>query len=119
MKTAICHCELINVIIDLQERGFDHDFVLAHEYICCLQYNETFSPEDFDVIESHNCPNKMDSIYTYVVYAIQLRNYDIKGILLSNHKSYNYQLSLHLWKKLNDELPRRFKHVLRILQRAS
>jgi hypothetical protein len=115
MRKAICHNEMIDIIIDLQERGFDHDFILDHENIRCLQYNEMIAPDDFEILETHLCADNLHIKGNYILYGIQLRNYNIKGILMSSHKSYNYGLSLHLWQKFNNEIVKGFNRLQPIM----
>ena len=103
MKNEECHSELIDMIIDLQERGFDHDFVINHECICCLQYNAMVPPEDFDILETHFCVNNQHLCGDYVLYGIRLKNHDIKGILMNNQKAYNNGLSFQLSEKFKKE----------------
>ncbi|MBV8389573.1 MAG: hypothetical protein JO080_07235 [Mucilaginibacter sp.] len=119
MKNEVCQNELIDMIIDLQERGFDHDFVINHEYICCLQYNAMISPEDFDILETHACVNNQHVCGDYILYGIRLKNHDIKGILLSSHKSYNNDLSFPLWQKFENEIVKSTHKLQPFMQRAS
>ena len=104
MKSEGCHDELIDMIIDLQERGFDHDFVINHEYICCLQYNAMIPPEDFDILETHLGTDSVKGRGNYILYGIRLKHHDIKGILMINNQSHNKGLSLNLWQKFNNEI---------------
>ena len=89
MNTTDYQDELLDTIIDLQERGFDYDFILAQEHICCLQYNELISPDDFEIIESHDCHDRIHLKGNYILFAIRLKNYNIKGI-------FNYQHFFHI-----------------------
>ncbi|AYL94504.1 hypothetical protein [Mucilaginibacter celer] len=91
--------KLINVIIDLQTRGFNHDFVIENEYIRCLQYNELISPDDFEILETYHCDDREGGS---LVYAIRLSNYDVSGILMSSYRSYIRGMSLRLWSKFNN-----------------
>lgn len=116
MKTTLCQYELIDIIIDLQDRGFDHDFTIDHEHILCLQYNEMIPPDDFDILETHLCTNNVDCRGNYILYGIQLKHYNIKGILMSNHKTYNYGLSLHLWQKFNNEIVKSLQKLQPLIQ---
>jgi hypothetical protein len=93
--------QLINLIIDLQERGFNHDFVIENEHIRCLQYNELISPDDFEILETYHCESSGNDNECSLVYAIRLMNYDMKGILMSNYGSYIKGMSLRLWSKFN------------------
>jgi hypothetical protein len=95
---------VIDIIIDLQEKGFDHDFVLEHENIRCLQYDVQIPPDDFEILEIRPCKKTGKPKNMAIIYAIQLKNYNIKGILMSNAKSYDCGLSMHLWKKFESEI---------------
>ena len=102
MRTTTCQTsELIDMIIDLQERSFDHDFILEHEHIRCLQYNEPILPDDFEILETHHCEGNQQLNSNYILYAIQLRSHAVKGILMSNYKSYKYGMSMRLWQKFS------------------
>jgi hypothetical protein len=68
----------LDTIIALQNRGYDHDFILDHDGIRCLQYDLLISPDDFQIVEMHQCNENKQSI---AIYAIQLNDYDVKGIL--------------------------------------
>jgi hypothetical protein len=101
--------ELVDVIIALQERGFNHDFIIENEHIRCLQYNELIAPDDFEIMETHHCECCKKYKNGSLLYAIRLMNYDVKGILMSNYQSYLKGMSIQLWAK--------FDHVLRNGQR--
>jgi hypothetical protein len=117
MRNAICSTDaLIDIIIDLQERGFDHDFILDHEHIRCLQYNEIIPPDDFEILETHYCSDKTYLKGNYILYAIQLRNYHVRGILMSTHKSYTHGMSLHLWQKFNNEISKHYNPLQPLVQ---
>lgn len=94
--------QLVNLIIDLQERGFNHDFVIENEHIRCLQYNELISPDDFEILETYHRRASNANDNCSLVYAIRLTNYDMKGILMSDYRSYIKGMSLRLWSKFNN-----------------
>lgn len=110
MKANDYREDLLDTIIDLQQRGFDHDFVLIHEYIRCLQLNEVIAPDDFDIVESHHCCDSRYSGY-YILYGIELQHLPVKGILMSNYQSYVSGISLRLWGKLYRELQKRYSQI--------
>ncbi|MDO3641324.1 hypothetical protein [Mucilaginibacter sp. L3T2-6] len=111
MKTTDYQKELLDTIIDLQERGFDHDFVLDHEYIRCLQNDELIAPDDFEIVESHHCQDKIKHNGNCILYAIELKNHPVKGLLMSNYKSFSNGISLHLWHKFYKELQKKYNQV--------
>lgn len=93
--------QLINLIIDLQERGFNHDFVIENEHIRCLQHNELISPDDFEILETYHCKSSGKNNECSLVYAIRVPNHEMKGILMSDYRSYIKGMSLRLWSKFN------------------
>ena len=96
--------EIIDLIIDLQERGYDHDFMIEHEHIRCLQYDELISPDNFEIVETYYCKHRHDIRNQSIIYGIRLTHYHVKGILISNYKSYTDGMSLQLWQKFDNIL---------------
>jgi hypothetical protein len=87
------------LIIDLQERGYDHDFILQNEGILCIQQNELFPPEEFEIVETHRFEGRFRND-DFIIYAISLTHCAIKGILITPISTYNKGISIHLWSKL-------------------
>ena len=91
-------------IIDLQERGYDHDFILKNEHIQCVQQSQSICPDDFEVIEVIRFDGKRRMRDNYLIYAIKLLNNDVKGILMTPFSTLIKGLSIHLWSKLANNL---------------
>jgi hypothetical protein len=68
----------LETIIALQERGYDHDFILDHDSIRCLQYDLLIPSDGFQIVEMYQYNENNRSI---AIYAIQLNDYCVKGIL--------------------------------------
>jgi hypothetical protein len=92
-----------DLIIDLQERGYDLDFIIQNDGILCIQQNELFPPEDFEIAETHHFPGKFRSC-DFIIHAISLMHSDGKGILMTTFNSYSKGVSLHLWSKLAESI---------------
>lgn len=90
----------IEAIINLHERGYDHDFILINEYIICIQENRSVCPDEFEVIEAFRFERERKGLGDCIVYAISLSNSDIKGILMISSSRLLRGLSIHLWSKL-------------------
>jgi hypothetical protein len=88
------------VIIDLQERGYDHDFILKNEYILCIQESQTISPDDFEITETYRFEGKDRLCDNYIIYAIKSVNHNVNGILMVSYSTLTRGLSIHLWSKL-------------------
>ena len=93
-----------DLIIDLQNRGYDRDFIIKNEGILCIQENDFIHPDGFEIVETHHFENRSGSGDHFVIYAISLLNSGAKGILMTTSGTYNRGLSIHLWFKLSDGL---------------
>ena len=94
----------LQAIIDLQQRGYELDFIMKGEYLFCPQQNELISPDDFEVTETYQFDEKDGKPDTYVIYGICSLQQDLKGILMTSYKGFNLGLSIHLWSKLSKTL---------------
>ena len=87
MKTANClNDELLDIIIDLHEKGFDHDFILENKVLRCLQYSELFVFDDIRVLEIRGCSVDSRPRICHYLIGVELIKYNIKGILLVNYQ---------------------------------
>ena len=93
-------------IIDLQQRGYDQDFVLTNEGILYLQASELIRPEEFEITETYRFENSKSLNDRYIIYAIRSFENEVKGILMTSYNSFNKNISLHLWAKLAKHLTR-------------
>ena len=98
------------LIIDLQERGYDQDFIIQNEGILYIQQNELFPPEEFEIIETHRFESRFRND-DFIIYAISVIHGDIKGILMTPLSTYNKGISLHLWSKLANSIKNTVKEV--------
>ena len=94
----------IEAIIDLQGRGYDHDFVISDEHIICVQEGQTICPDEFEVIEAYRFEGKKKLCDNCVIYAIRSFNYDLSGILMTSYRRLTIGVSIHLWSKLATNL---------------
>ena len=91
-------------IIDLQQRGYDQDFALTNEGILYLQESELIRPEEFEIAEIYRFENAKNRNDKYIIYAIQLFENEVKGILMTSFSSFETNISLHVWAKLAQPL---------------
>ena len=87
-------------IIDLQQRGYDQDFVLKNEYLLCVQCDELIAPDDFEITEVHRFDGRPRLRDNYVIYAVRSVHTDLQGILMTSYSTLTGGLSIHLWSKL-------------------
>jgi hypothetical protein len=88
------------VIIDLQQRGYDNDFILKNEGVLCVQQNELINPDGFEITETYRFDGQPRSSDNFVIYAITEINSGIKGILMASYVTLTSGMSIHLWSKL-------------------
>ncbi len=93
-----------DVIIDLQQRGYDNDFILKSEGLLCIQHHEMINPDQFEISESYRFDGKTKPCDNFIIYAIRSLNDDVKGILMTSYSALTRGMSVHLWSKLSVEL---------------
>ncbi len=94
------------VIIDLQERGYDQDFVLASEGILFLQQGELYRPDEFDVTETYRFEKNQRNSDGDLIYAIRSWEKDIRGILMTSVRNLENNISIHLSSKFAADIYR-------------
>jgi hypothetical protein len=94
----------IEVIIDLQERGYVNDFILQNEYIHCVQQSESICPDAFEIMEAYRIDGKRRMCDNCIIYAIWPLNSDLRGILMTPCSTLSNGLSIHLWSKLTNSI---------------
>jgi hypothetical protein len=88
------------IIIDLQQRGYDNDFILKDEGVLYLQQNELINPDGFEIAETYHFDRGPHLKDNFIIYAIREINSDIKGILMASYVRLTDGMSIHLWSKL-------------------
>ncbi|WP_162996387.1 hypothetical protein [Mucilaginibacter celer] len=88
------------VIIDLQNKGYDLDFTLNNEFLRCVQDGELISPDDFEIAETYLIQSEAQAGMPYVIYAIRSLHNGIKGILMTSYSGFMHGMSIRLWSKL-------------------
>ena len=78
------HCAIINVISDLQARGFTLDFSVIRSKLFCAQEQCYLEPEEFATVEMYRYQSSSRSHNLTDVYAIESLTRPLKGILLIN-----------------------------------
>jgi hypothetical protein len=85
-KTSTQTDEIIDIIVDLFDKGFDQDYIIRSGQIRCLQSGRVIATDDFDILEIHRCAVKNYQQLEYHVFGIMLIKTEVKGILMCTHK---------------------------------
>ncbi len=88
---------LSEAINELRKRGYTLDFNLAENCILCHQ--ESFDPDDFEIVAFYRFEGDSDPADEAVVYAIESKKGD-KGILVSGYGISAEGMSADLAQKL-------------------
>lgn len=72
---------VVDAINGLKKRGYTVDFNLAFDNVLCAENNLCFLPEDFVITEVHRFEGDTSPSDEDIVYALESRDGNIKGIL--------------------------------------
>jgi hypothetical protein len=89
--------ELVNLIIELHQKGYDQDFLIHNNRIKHVQSNNQILLDDLNIIEILHFYNEPKSDNSCYIFAIQLQNSGIKGILLTSKLPYCRSIFLRLF----------------------
>ena len=75
-------------LTDLQRRGFTYNFNLKREYIECKGYDIQILPEEFEITEAYRFEGETDPADESVVYAIESKKHQVRGVLVNAYGAY-------------------------------
>jgi hypothetical protein len=73
-----------DVIIDLHERGFTHDFALLGNKIWWIQENCFLPLADLTILECHDIAGHWEDNQPSYIFGLVVNCYDVKGILIDH-----------------------------------
>ena len=90
------------IVIDLQERGFCHDFRLTGNDLYWIQGKSIIRAGDFFIVEYHRFGNPLKRETEKTIFGILAFSYNAKGILINKTSPPFFMLTPVIMKKLND-----------------
>jgi hypothetical protein len=90
---------LTEAIVDLRNRGYDHDFNLHAEWIECQSINLQLKANDFHVDEVYRFEGMNNPADSSILFAIQSPS-GVKGIIVDAYGVYSESLSEEMIKRL-------------------
>lgn len=90
---------VVEAINGLKSRGYTVDFNLDNDKVICTNKIHCLNASDFDIVETHRFEGNTNPSDEDVVYAIESKNGDIKGVLSSAFGMYADPLSTELMLK--------------------
>lgn len=92
---------VVGAINGLKERGFTLDFNIAFDKIICIQNDYCLNPAEFEIIEVHRFEGNTNPSDEDVVYAVESKNGDLKGVITSAFGTYADTLSSDMIRKIS------------------
>ena len=88
----------------LKARGYELDFNIAFDKLLCTQHDISLNPDNFEITEVYRFEGESDPSDEDVVYAIESKERNIKGVLTSAYGMYADTASSAMLKKLTMHL---------------
>ena len=84
----------------LKKRGYTTDFNIAFDKLICNETKGCLSPEEFEITEVYRFEGPTDPSDQAVVYAVESRSNNIKGVLVNAYGVYADLMSDAMIQKL-------------------
>ena len=81
--------KLVEALKDLKTRGFITEFHLAFNAIQCSKTGHALSPSEFEIVEHYRFEENTNPSDSSVIYAIQSKNGNMKGVLVNAYGTYS------------------------------
>lgn len=92
-----------SIIINLQEKGFDHDFTISgNKLLCVQQKNKMVEISDFYILEWFRLYKMHGTKGNMIILGLASDLQDVKGILIIEHENLNSKTSPALMSKIKD-----------------
>jgi hypothetical protein len=91
---------ITEALSDLKSRGYSIDFNLAFDRLICKETGIFLYPKDFEIVEDYRFEGETDPGDENIVYALESKDGNIKGVLLSAYGVYSEEIDTEMIKKL-------------------
>lgn len=91
---------LLDALNDFKKRGYTIDFNLAFDHIKCADTGMCLAPSLFEITEYYRFEGASDPEDLSVVYAIESKEGNMKGTLVSGYGIYSESLNEEMLQKL-------------------
>lgn len=91
---------VVDAINGLKDRGYVLDFNIAFDKITCSQDGSCLNPAEFEIMETYRFEGETNPSDEDVVYAIESKDRQQKGVLTSAFGIYADEVDANLLKKL-------------------
>lgn len=95
---------VVSAINGLKERGYTLDFNIAFDKIICVQNEICLNPSQFEITEVHRFEGDTNPSDEDVVYGVESKEGNMKGIITSAYGMYADAVSTDMIRKLTMHL---------------
>jgi hypothetical protein len=88
-------------LADLKSKGYTTDFNIAFDKLICSQNQTILTPSEFEIVEVHRFEGETNPSDEDVVYAVESKKGNIKGVFMSAFGVYADSVSDEMVKKLS------------------
>ncbi|MEO6404640.1 MAG: phosphoribosylpyrophosphate synthetase [Ferruginibacter sp.] len=92
---------VVAAINDLKKRGYTLDFNLAFDKLTCNDNDICLNPNDFEITEMYRFEGETNPSDEDVVYAVESKDHNIKGVVTSAFGLYADNISTDMIRKLS------------------
>jgi hypothetical protein len=85
----------------LKERGYTIDFNIAFDKLICSDNKICLQPDEFEIVESHRFEGDSNPDDEDVVYAVESKDGNVKGVITSAFGLYADPVSNRIIQKLS------------------
>ena len=79
---------LLDALVQLRKKGYTCSFNIKPNGLYCPEKDETFTPEEVDIVEFHRFEGNTDFSDMSVLYVLQTTN-NCKGVLIDAYGTYS------------------------------
>ena len=96
----IQYATLVEALADLEKRGFTHSLESETDFLYCKGKDLKIHPEQFEIVEFYRFEGLNDPDDSSIVYAVESKDHEVKGVLVSAYGAYADGISTQLAQKL-------------------
>ena len=91
---------VVAALNDLKKRGYTLDFNIAFDKLTCRDNDSCLHPSQFEITEVHRFEGDTNPSDEEVIYAVESKDADLKGVIHSAYGTYADTVSTEMLRKL-------------------
>lgn len=92
---------VVSALAGLKSKGYTVNFNIAFDKITCSENNSCLNPSEFEIVEIHRFEGNSNPADEDVVYAVESKTGNIKGVITSAFGVYAESASTEMIHKLS------------------